>query len=200
MSAINETIVREFFELLGYFVIQPRKHVVAVRLKGVEEEFDLAVLNPTVTEHKLPDNMVWTVKDLKCVGRAIVAVRGWHTERFYVSTFEQTPDILRFTEERSLKLAGKLMSSSSMAKILCLPKLAASGELKSKTIRLLREHGVDGVISFQTMLEELVKQVNVNNNYEKSDVLQVIRLLKNYDFIRDDQLDFFAKKRHKRTK
>jgi hypothetical protein len=85
-----------------------------------------------------------------------------------------------------------------MAKILCLPKLPLSGELKQRTIQILRDKGVDGVISFETILSELVDRVDTSKNYEKSDLLQIIRLLKNYDLIRERQLDMFSKRaRHK---
>ncbi len=80
-----------------------------------------------------------------------------------------------------------------MAKILCLPRLPVSGELREKTIGMLKEKGVDGIISFRTMLWELVSRVDINKNYDKSDLLQVVRLLKNYDLLKDDQMEFGQK-------
>ena len=198
MAAVNDWVVREYFELLGYLVSQPRKHTVPGRPKTAEEEIDLVVLHPRIREEKLPDSIVWTSRELKTVPRAVVAVRGWHTERFYASTFEQTPDILRFVEAESLKFAGRLLGSTSIAKILCLPRLPATGTLKDKTIRLLKEKGIDGVLTFRTILSELVSSVDVKKNYEKSDLLQTIRLLKNYDLIKDPQLELFGKKKRKR--
>jgi len=199
MSAVSEWVVREYFESLGYMVIQPRKYVVPARQKKADEEVDLIVFNPRVREHELPSDLVWTTHDLKKVARAVVGVRGWHTERFYVSTFEQAPDILRFAESESIHYAASILGSTSMAKILCLPKLPASGELQNKTIRVLKQKGIDGVISFRTMLLDLISRVDINKNYEKSDLLQVIRLLKNYDLLKDTQMDLFEKKK-RRTK
>jgi hypothetical protein len=193
MSAVNDWVVREYFEMQGFLVTQPRKYTVPGRQKTAGEEVDLVVVNPTVKEHKIPENFVCTTQDLKNVGRAVIAIRGWHSERFYVSTFEQAPDILRFAEPESIRYATKLIGTDSMAKILCLPKLPMSGELKQKTIQILRDKGVDGVISFETILSELVDRVDTNRNYEKSDLLQIIRLLKNYDLIRERQLDMFSK-------
>jgi len=195
VTAVNEWIVREYFESLGYLVKQPRKYVVPGRQKKAEEEVDLVVFNPQVVEHKLPGHLVWTSPDLKSIARAVVGVRGWHTERFYVSTFEQSPDILRFAESDSIRFAAKILGTSSMARILCLPKLPASGHLKDKTIEVLKKKGIDGVISFRTMLRELVLRVDTNRNYEKSNLLQIIRLLKNYNLLRDTQMDLFEKKR-----
>ena len=41
------------------------------------------------------------------------------------------------------------------------------------------------------LLAEWIERVDVNRNDEKLDVLQVIRLLKNHDFVKDTQIDFF---------
>ena len=198
MSAVNEGVVREYFELLGYLVTQPRKYVVPGRQKQAEEEVDLVVFNPGVAEQVVPETMVWETSDLKRVSRAVVGIRGWHTERFYVSTFEQTPEILRFAETESMRYAEKLLASESLAKILCLPRLPASGDLKQQTIDVLRAKGIDGVISFRTMLLELVGRVETKRNYEKSDLLQVIRLLKNYDLLKDPQMELFGGKKRSR--
>ncbi|MFC1462647.1 hypothetical protein ACFLQU_03485 [Verrucomicrobiota bacterium] len=198
MAAVNEWVVREYFEVLGYLVSQPRKYVVPGRQKKAEEEIDLVVFNPRVKEHSVPEGMVWSSADLENVARAVIGVRGWHTERFYVSTFEQTPEILRFAEKESVRFAEKFLGSGPMAKILCLPKLPASGDLKTKTIKVLKEKGVDGVISFGTMLAELIKRTQVNRNYEKSDMLQVIRILKIYDLLKDPQMEFFGRKQRRR--
>jgi hypothetical protein len=146
-----------------------------------------------VAEHRIPENLIWTTSDLRHVARAIVGVRGWHTERFYASTFAQWPDITRFAEPASVRFAGKLLASDAMAKILCLPELPASGDLKQKTVNALRQKGIDGIISFRTMLVALVDSVKTNKNYEKSDLLQIIRLLKNYGLLREDQMDLFTK-------
>lgn len=200
MSTINDEIVREYFEMLGYLVIQPCKYSVPGRQKRAEEEVDLVVFNPLVKEHKSPENFVLTTQDLRNVARAVIAVRGWHTERFYLSTFEHAPDILRFLEAEPVRFASKVLGSNEMAKILCLPNLPASGELRQKTIQALRDKGLDGVISFETILAELVDGIDANKNYEKSDLLQMIRLLKRYDLIRHRQLEMFTKVRRRRTR
>jgi hypothetical protein len=47
------------------------------------------------------------------------------------------------------------------------------------------------VIPFRTMLADLLNQTEVNRNYQKSDLLQIIRILKNYDLVKDSQLELF---------
>lgn len=199
MSAVNEWVVREFFESLGYLVSQPRKHVSPGRHKKAEEEVDLVVYNPQIAGQEVPDHLVWETPDLAGIARAVVGIRGWHTDRFYVSTLEQTPEILRFAEKAPVEFAASLLGDAAIAKILCLPRLPASGALKKKTIDALREKGIDGVIAFGTLLGQLVAKVDTKRNYEKSDLLQIIRILKNYDLLKSPQMEFFEKRRRRKA-
>jgi hypothetical protein len=44
------------------------------------------------------------------------------------------------------------------------------------------------------MLLDLLEKIEVNQNYTKSDTLQVMRLMKNYDLLKDTQLDMFPER------
>lgn len=199
MSAVNEWIVREYFEQLGYLTSQPCKYLSSARLKKAEEELDLLIQRPQA-EHCLPDHMIWTTEDLQGISRAVVGVRGWHTDRIYATTLEQTPEILRFAGPAARKAAAGRLGDEQVAAILCVPELPASGALKEKTLAALRVRGINGVLSFRTMLSELVSMVKVNLNYDKSDLLQVLRILKNYDLLREPQMDLFARRKNTRVK
>jgi hypothetical protein len=59
-------------------------------------------------------------------------------------------------------------------------------------VGMLKEKGVDGILSFRAMLLDLIEKIDANRNYGKSDTLQVIRLLKNYDLLKDAQLDLLS--------
>ncbi len=197
MSAVNEQIVREYFEHLGFMVNQPCKYVSVGRNKRIEEELDILITHPQVLEHVVPTEMIWTSTHLKSIRRAVVGVRGGHSERFYSGTYEQAPEILRYAE-RSARLAGAArLGGEPLAIILCIPELPASEELQVKTLQGLRERGVDGVLTFRTLLLELVSAVRVNRNYEKSDLLQILRILKVYNIVKDPQLEFFDKRGRK---
>ena len=51
------------------------------------------------------------------------------------------------------------------------------------------------------MLVDLVARTEINRNYQKSDLLQTIRILKNYDFFKDPQMELFKPaRRASRTK
>ena len=57
---------------------------------------------------------------------------------------------------------------------------------------MLKARGVDAIISFRAMLLDLLEKIEVNQNYAKSDTLQVMRILKNYDLLKDPQMDLLA--------
>ena len=54
------------------------------------------------------------------------------------------------------------------------------------------------MIPFRTMLADLVRETQANRNYQKSDLLQIIRILKNYDLLKDPQMELFKPKRSKK--
>ena len=70
------------------------------------------------------------------------------------------------------------------------PMLATAGSMIA-TVDLLKARGVDAIISFRAMLLDILDKIEVNQNYTKSDTLQVMRILKNYDLLKDTQLDMF---------
>lgn len=191
MSGVNETIAREFFEELGFLVQQPRKYMVAARPKRADEEVDLLVLNPQVTEQRLPDHLIWSASDLGGVARGIVRVLGWHTDRFSPAVLETSPEIYRFAAEESVRRVAGQLGPGPLAKILCLPGLSHSDELKQRTLVLLKEKGIDGLLSFPVMLRELAGRIEVSKSYEKSDLLQILRILKSYDLLKGPQMELF---------
>jgi len=195
MASVSEWIAREYFEMLGFMVIQPCKYSVGGRQKKIEEETDLIILNPLTAEHVLPPSLLWTAADLKKIARAVVGVCGWHTERFYPAMLESLPDIVRFAGDESVKMAARRLGHDQIVKILCLPQLPVAQKLKDETLRILKSKGIDGILEFRTMLVEIIKGVDKNRNYEKSDVLQIIRILKNYDLFKEDQLELFSGRR-----
>jgi hypothetical protein len=195
MSAVSEWIVREYFEAMGFLVHQPRKYAVAARSKRPEEEIDLFVINPQAPTHTVAGTVLWGANELRGVCRAIVSVRGWHTERFSPGLFETSPELFRFAEDDVMKMVAAVLGEGPVARILCLPGLSASDEVKARSQEILKARNIDGVISFPTMLMELIDRIEVTNNYEKSDLLQVLRILKNYDLLKGPQLELFRRKR-----
>ena len=201
MASVNEQIVREYFETLGFFIIQPNKHQVAARHKHDAEEIDLLITRPgSAGVSNPPKAVVWGAKELAKVQRAVVSIRGWHTDRFSPAILKKNPEIFRFTGLPVIKEARKILGPGSVTKILCVSDLAASAAPQEEALAIMRENGIDGVLSFRTMLLELIDNLEVSKNYEKSNLIQTLRILKTYDLLKDAQLDLFGSKGRKRVR
>lgn len=205
MSAIDEGIVREYFEQNGFLVRQVRKYQVQARRKTHDEEIDLVVYNPSWQRGaRRPDFFLFST-ELPFLHRAVVAVKPWHTGVFTPATLKSSPEIFRFLEDNVIKQATRLFPAEEaavaesgapdLAKVLVLPSLPTQEPFRSQSVELLKERGVDAIISFRAMLLDLIDKVEVNRNYRKSDTLEVIRILKNYDLIKDAQMDLLPAER-----
>jgi len=194
MSAVSETIVREYFELNDFLVRQHRKYVTQGRGED-EDDIDFFVLNPhpQARESELP--FVLETADILSLDRAIVVVKGWHTETFYSSRLAHSPEIFRFVEPKVFQQAARAFGKDGTPlKILVVPALPHESQAREQSISLLRSKGIDAVIPFRTMLVHLVRETEVNRNYQKSDLLQLIRILKNYDLFKEAQMELFKPK------
>lgn len=203
MAGVDETIVREYFEMNGFLVRQLRKYAVQSRAKRSEEEIDLMVYNPTWRKSAGKPNFMLFSNELELVQRAVVIVKGWHSQRFTPGTLRGSSDIFKFLEKDVLKKAEDLFHVDEkqvedigpFMKILVMPGLPTHEPHKSQSIELLEKAGIDAIISFRSILQDIVQKLEVNHNYQKSDLLQILRILKNYDMVKAPQLELFGRKR-----
>jgi hypothetical protein len=207
MSAIDEGIVREYFEQAGFFVRQARKYVLSARKGAGEEVIDLLVFNPSWQRGSRKPDFFLFPTELPFVQRAVVSIKGWHAAgRFTPSTLRNQPDIFRFLQQDVLKEASRFFPDTpdepkeALTKILVLPGLPTAEPYRSQAVAMLKEAGVDAVISFRAMLLDLIERVDLNRNYGKSDTLQLIRILKNYDLLVDAQMDLLSERPPKKPK
>jgi hypothetical protein len=205
MSAIDEGIVREYFEQNGFLVRQLRKYQVMSRKKTHDEEIDLLVYNPMWQRGERKPDFFLFVSELRYLHRAVVAVKPWHTDVFTPGTLKSSPEIFRFLEANVMEQAVRWFPADErgeaegrgedgdITKVLVLPGLPTVEPYRSQSVALLKERGVDAIISFRAMLQDLIEKVEPNRNYRKSDTLQVIRILKNYDLLKESQLDLIGR-------
>ena len=200
MASVNEWVVREYLEALGFLVRQPRKYQVVARSKGLHEEVDLLAVNPALkAAGPLPKAKLWGAAELAQVSSAIVAVRGWHSEKFTAAMLASSPEVYRFAEPESVRAAEAELGLAEPAKILCMADLPLDPDQRAEALGFLKSRGIDGVILFRPMLLELAERLDVKKTYEKSDLLQLLRILKNYDLLKSGQLDLFAQVRRRKA-
>lgn len=197
MAAVSETIVREYFELHEFLVRQHRKYI--TQTKREEDDIDFFVLNPRPQKHETELPFVLSSPDLKFIERAVVVVKGWHTETFSPAVLAHAPEIFRFVEPKVFQQAARAFGADGTpTKILVVPALPQGESAHKQSVELLRSKGIDAVLPFHVMLADLVGSIEVNRNYQKSDLLQMIRILKNYDFFKEPQLELFKSRRKRR--
>jgi hypothetical protein len=196
MAAISETIVREYFELHEFLVRQFRKH--AAPAGREDDDPDFLVINPNVqtTETKVP--FVLGSADLDRVSRAVVVIKAWHTEVFSPSFFAHSPAFFRFLEKRAFLNACRSFRHPDgrlPLKILVISSLPQDALAQQQSAAILKARGIDAVLSFRTMLADLVAHVEPSRNYLKSDLLQMLRILKHYEFFKEAQMELFRQRK-----
>lgn len=203
MAGFDENIVREYFELNGFFVRQLRKFLVQSRKKRADGEIDLVVYNPNAPIDGKPAGFQLFSADMESIPRAVVVVKAWHNSHFTPAMLKSSARVFDFLKKEVLNQAETYFSfedseldpehngSGGFSKILVLPSLPTSDPQRSESIALLKERGVDGIITFSTILENLLRNVEVNHSYQKSHLLQLMRILKIYDMVKEPQMNLF---------
>jgi len=194
MPSVSESIVREFFELHGFLVRQPRKHL--HRSSREQDEADFLVVNPQPASAPAAPAFILEPEDLPALARALVVVKGYHTDTFGPGRLTQRPKIFRFVSDSVVRQATReLGDGPPLTRILVVPALPQAQDARRRSIEVMRANGVDATISFPTILADLFRRVEVNRDYQKSDLLQILRILKNYGLLRDPQLELFKPSR-----
>jgi hypothetical protein len=194
MAAISETVVREYFELHEFLVRQYRKHVAPAGRE--DDDIDFLIINPRARPDSTELPFLLTSAELPLIQRAIVVIKAWHTEIFTPALLTNAPELFRFLEKKSFQNAvNAFKAGQGVLKILVVPVLPREAQSRAQSIAILRSKGIDAVISFPTMLADLVSHTEARRNYQKSDLLQMIRILRTYDFLKEPQLELFKTKR-----
>ncbi len=201
MAGFDENIVREYFELNGFLVRQLRKYQVHSRKKRSDEEIDLVVINPKPSEVEEAPGFQLFASDIQHIRRAIVVVKGWHTARFTPTMLKSSTQIFNFLKKDVLDKAESYFSYEEsliedidpFTKILIVPSLPSNEVQRQESIALLKSLGVDAIITFRTVLENILRSIEPNQNYTKSDLLQLLRILKVYDMVKDPQMELFRR-------
>lgn len=198
MADVSIAVVREFFEAHQFLIKINRKYVPTKKSGKEIEEIDLFVINQKPQQEEIA-SFVITPKDISKIHRAIIKIKGWHTESFGPAVLTTFPKIFQFVQPGVIKSASQFFDTKDFKKILIIPSLPATDRAKERSIEILKEKGITGVVEFKTILEAVTKKVHPNRNYFESDVLQLIRLFKIYDMLKGGQLELFGRKRKVRV-
>jgi len=189
VSDVNLQVVREFFELNLFHVLTNWQHDAALA-RFPDPRIQLFVKNARASAGDAQvDRLLLRPEDLPRIPRAVVEVRAWHADRFYPSVIESSPVLGQFAAEEALAFAAEVFGTREFVTILVISELPASTDNRQRAIQLIEALGIDHVIEFPVILQDVLDRISATGNYA-SPTLQTLRLLKRYGFIRRQQLEF----------
>ena len=176
MSDASRELVRCFFESQGFLVTGKEPlYVVNSRPAGAEKGRGFVLQKGTVGG----------------IRRAVVNVRTWHTHQFFPSEISAAPHFFDFVRPKQVEKARKFFQSSDFCRVLVLSRLPSGQETRKRALQMIRKRGIDHVVEFFAVLDGIVGSVRADRSYTDNDLLETIRLLKSYKFIKEAQLAFF---------
>lgn len=188
MGDINVQLVREFFELNLFHALTQWQQM-GRRTRPGEQSGQLFVCNTNPSpSRELP--FLLQPFDVGVLERAVVEVRAWHGERFYPSLIESNPVLYQFASPEALAYAEDIFQHHPFTTVLVVSELPATPELRARSLALLEDSGIGHVLEFSAILRDLVDRVDVCGNYALSDTLQLLRLMKRYKLVRNQQMEF----------
>jgi hypothetical protein len=197
MAGFDDNLVREYFEMHGFFVRQSRKPTSSSRRQRAEENDGLYVINPQVSATaELPFQLFSS--DLLGLRSAHLAIKAWHGPKALTPSMIKKGDFLEFIRKEAVETAREVFAETkaiegiACAKILILPGIPSQEAPRMESIQLLRAHGVDHVLTFRTILENLIQAAEANPGPAPSDTLQLLRLLRIYDMVKSGQMELFG--------
>lgn len=199
MPLLDEAIVREYFEYYGFFTKTLRKACPQAKRTLADEGGALYVKNPAFAVGGREPAFTMFSSELKYIDSAVVCVRGWHEDKAALASTLDGAEITKYVETKILKkidkwfdidLKGELGIDEKPFKILVAPVFPMQEQYRRDVTHMLREKGVDAILSFKSMLVDLIDHVDTKEVYPKSETLQLIRMMKTFDLIKNSQLNF----------
>lgn len=188
MSEINVQLVREFFELHQFHVLTHWPHEADTARSS--DAGSLIFIEHTSPETRDAPEFLLRIEEVPLLHRAVVEVRAWHGDRFYPSVVENNAVLAHVAGREVQALARGVFGNPEFATILVISELPQSHAPRQRALQLLQGLGIDHILEFPTLLQGILQRISPHAGYAPSQTLQMLRLLKRYNFIRRQQLEF----------
>lgn len=201
MPILDEAIIREYLEQNGFLTRSLRKTRSQSKKTIKEEGLDIYASNPNFVDGVRAPSFLLFSSELRYVKSMVICIRGWHSDKAALASMSSGPDILKHLESSVLKkvktwidLDGdreELVDDSAL-KVLVAPVFPRQEAYRRQCAAALREKGVDAIISFKSVLLDLIDRSDTKLVYPKSEAMQMLRVLKTFDLIKDSQMNFLT--------
>ncbi|MCM8818972.1 MAG: hypothetical protein NC915_05820 [Candidatus Omnitrophica bacterium] len=171
MSISALEIVKEFFILNNFYVNVKNGFLIVKNLKEIGKEIDEFVIEK---------------EKIGFIDKGIVKVIAWHTLKFTPSVIKNFhSEIFEITNEKIYK---SLVDDKDYKKILVVPGLPATPDIRNESVKMLKDNGIEHIILFPTIISNLIEKIDERNLYQ-SHTLEIIRILKFYKFFSEKKFE-----------
>ncbi len=200
MQSVDELLISEYLEQNGFLVRPLRKSRLQSK-KAPEEGLDLYIRNLVFTPGLRDPSFLLFSSELRYLESAVLCIHGWFGDKASLASMTSGSDIQRYLEGNVLKKVEKWFEIDARVdfgtklppkRILVAPVFPTQEPHRSQCVELLKEKGVDGILSFKSMLLDLIDRADTKQVYEKSQLLQLLRILKTFDLVKDSQMNLLG--------
>ena len=188
MTDLNLQIVREFFELQLFHVLSYWGHEDAPA--RLSDPAAMLFVEQLRAQPRRELDFLLRAGDAAHLERAVVEIRAWHADRFYASVIESSTVLGHVASAETQALAGTVFDGRPYCTVLVISELPQGRQQRARAVQCLQEYGMNHIIEFPTILQEMLARINAYGNYAPSSTLQTLRLLKRYHLVRRQQLEF----------
>jgi len=166
-----------------------------------EDGVDLYARNMRFVEGEREPSFLLFSSELKHLKSALICVKGWHGDKAALANMTNGADMLKYVEGNVLKKVEKWFEFENWRelgdpvfpkKILVAPAFPTQEVYRARILSSLKERGVDGILSFKSILLDIIDRVDTRNIYPGSNLLQLVRTLKTFDLVKDSQMNFLG--------
>jgi len=197
---VERELVETYFESNGFLVRQTGNLEVVSGRKKHEKLVTLGIFNPAVSHNASMSFRLYT-GDLSKIRSGLVTLLGWGNSDFANGMLNNDSSLVKFfkKEVKDSRLNTGFNSSSELAqsgmgplkRLLIVPALPRNETKAGDVFSMLKEIGVDGVLTLRSLLENLLKQTEPANLYPGKPFFQILKLLKVYELAKEPQLEMF---------
>ena len=197
---VERELVETYFESNGFLVRQTGNLEVVSGRKKHEKLVTLGIFNPAVSHNASMSFRLYT-SDLSKIRSGLVTLLGWGNSDFANGMLKNDSSLVKFfkKEVKDSRLNTGFNSSSELAqsgmgplkRLLIVPALPRNETKAGDVFSMLKEIGVDGVLTLRSLLENLLKQTEPANLYPGKPFFQILKLLKVYELAKEPQLEMF---------
>lgn len=199
--AIEREVIEAYFESNGFLVRQAGDVGTESLKKKLPPLPTIAVFNPMISTNTKNLNFRVFTGDLSSIRCALVSILGWEDTSFSIDCIGNEARLLKFfrTEAVNDRLSlgfkpNPMLAESGMGeflKLLVIPSFPRDERKIGIVVELLKQAGVDGVLTIGSILENLLRQTAPSMSFLNQNVFQLLKLLKAYDLVKQPQLDMF---------